>query len=405
MNVEYFIARKLFTANKNNNSYTRPIIRIGMLAVSLSVAMMLIALMVLSGFKEDISSKIIGFGSHITITKFSDNQSYESEPVSVFQDFSHINNNEIKHMNVFATKAAIIKTVDEIQGVVLKGVSSDYDFTFFNENLVAGEVLGLNDSIVSNDILISEEVANLLQLDLDDNLVMYFIQKPSRARKFIIKGIYNTSMIDFDRLYVVADIKHIQNLNSWGEEQVGGFEIVINDFDNIEQITDGIYEKIPYDLDAKSIKDNYPQIFDWLNLQDINVRVILMLMFIVAAINMISTLLILIIDRISLIGILKAIGATNWSIRRIFLYSSTQLLVKGLLAGNFLAFVFAFIQSKFSIISLEPDTYYMKTVPINIEISQILLVNFGTIILCYLVLIIPSMIIAKITPVKAIRFE
>ncbi len=405
MNVEYFIATKLFTAKEKNNSYTRPILRIGIFAVSLSVSMMLIALMVLSGFKDEISSKVIGFGSHITITKFSNNQSYESEPISASQDFLPLIDNEIKNIHVFGTKAAIIKTADEIQGVVLKGVSSDYDFTFFHENLVAGEVLSLNDSIISNDILISEEVANLLQLELNDNLVMYFIQEPPRVRKFIIKGIYNTAMIDFDKLYVVADIKHIQALNSWSENEVGGFEIEINNFDDVEQITESIYDKTSYDLDVQSIKDNHPQIFDWLNLQDINVRVILVLMFIVATINMISTLLILILDRISLIGVLKSLGAANWRVRRVFLYSATNLLVKGLLLGNLLAFSFAFLQSNFSLISLDPDTYYMSTVPINIEISEIMLVNLGTIILCYFVLIIPSMIITKITPVKAIRFE
>ncbi|MEC7863711.1 MAG: FtsX-like permease family protein, partial [Bacteroidota bacterium] len=367
MNVEYFIAKKLFTAKKKNNSYTKPILRIAILAIALSVAVMLIAVMVVTGFKNDISSKIIGFGSHITINNFTNNQSYESEPISINQAFYPSINDEkgIKNINVFATKAAIIKTIDEIHGVVLKGVSSDYDWTFFNQNLVAGEVLNFDDSIKSNNILISEEVSKILKLDVSDDLVMYFVQDPPRARKFKIKGIYNTAMVDFDKLYVLGDIKHIQALNSWENTQVGGFEIAINNFNDLDAITQSVYDQIPYDLYAQSIKEKTPQIFDWLNLQDINVRVILILMLIVGAINMITALLILILERTRLIGILKALGATNWSVRKVFLYSAVYLIIKGLILGNAIAIAFALLQEKFTLISLDPETYYMNTVPIN----------------------------------------
>jgi lipoprotein-releasing system permease protein len=407
MNVEYFIAKKLFTAKEKNNSYTRPIFRIAILAIALSVAVMLIAIMIVTGFKNDISSKIIGFGSHITISSFTNNQSYESEPISINQDFyPSISSDEgIKNINIFATKAAIIKTTDEIHGVVLKGVSSDYDFSFFNNNLVAGEVLDLNDSTKSNDILISEEVSKLLKLNVSDNLIMYFVQDPARVRKFKIKGIYNTAMVDFDKLYVLGDIKHIQVLNSWEDTCVGGFEIAINNFNDLDVITQKVYEQIPYDLNAQSIKEKTPQIFDWLSLQDINVRVILILMLIVGAINMITALLILILERTRLIGILKSLGATNWSVQKIFLYSAVHLIFKGLLLGNAIAFGFALLQKKFLLISLDPATYYMNTVPINFDLTHILMLNIGTVTLCYLILIIPSVIITKITPIKAIRFE
>ena len=501
MNVEYFISKKLFTAKEKNNSYTRPILRIAILAIALSVAVMLIAVMVLTGFKNDISSKIIGFGSHITINNFTNNQSYESESISINQDFypsindwiissrdsfnkdskidlqserivesdkkiknvveitksaskdpefnekfeklaevvqlheniingaskdsaeiiktinedleidlqarenAELAYKEIKNINVFATKAAIIKTTNEIHGVVLKGVSYDYDWTFFNDNLVAGEVLNLDDSIKSNNILISEEVSKLLELDVSDDLVMYFIQDPARVRRFKIKGIYNTDMLDFDRLYVLGDIKHIQALNSWEDTQVGGFEISINNFDHLDVITDAVYQRLAHNLNAESIKDKQPQIFAWLSLQDVNVRVILILMLLVGAINMITALLILILDRTRLIGILKALGAANWSVRKIFLYSAVHLILKGLILGNAIAFVFAFLQKEYSLISLDPETYYMNTVPINFDFMLILMLNIGTIIICYLILIIPSLIITKITPIKAIRFE
>ena len=407
MNVEYFIARKLFTAKEENNSYTKPILRIAILAIALSVAVMLLSVMVVTGFKNDISNKIIGFGSHITISNFTNNQSYESEPISIEQDFySSIKDYEgIKHINVFATKAGIVKTADEIHGVVLKGVASDYDWSFFKDNLVSGDVFTLTDSVKSNNILISEEVAKQLKLVIDDDLVMYFVQDPPRVRKFKIKGIYNTAMVDFDKLFVIADIKHIQSLNGWNDSLIGGFEITIDNFDDLDELTEKIYEQIPYDLNAQSIKEKTPQIFHWLDLQDINVRVILILMLIVGVINMITALLILILERTKMIGVLKAIGANNWSVRKVFLYSAVHLIINGLLLGNAIALGFAFVQQQFQIISLDPVTYYMSSVSINFDLSHILLLNIGTIIVCYLILIIPSVIITKITPIKAIRFE
>ena len=406
MNVEYYIAKKLFNTKEKNNFYTKPIFRIAILAIALSIAFMLISVMIVTGFKNEISSKIIGFGSHITINYFSSNQSYESEPISVNQSFYSelLNNKDIKSINVFATKAGVIKTSEEIHGVVLKGVSFDYDWSFFNENLLEGKVLDI-DSLRSNDILISQNIAKILKLSVDDNLVMYFAQDPPRVRNFKIKGIYKTAMDDFDNLYVFGDIKHIQDLNSWNDTLVGGFEISINNFKKLDKITNDIYNYIPFDLDAISIKDKQRQIFDWLLLQDINIRVIITLLLTVAMINMITVLLILIFSRIRLIGILKSLGATNWTIRKIFLYKSLILVFKGLLLGNSFAFLFAFLQKQFSLISLDPKTYYMNTVPIDFDFLYLLSINIFTLIICYLVLIIPSVIISKITPVKAISFE
>lgn len=406
MNVEYFIAKRLFTAKEENKSYTKPILRIAILAIALSVAVMLLSVMVVTGFKNDISDKIIGFGSHITISSFSDNQSYETEPIQISESLytSILEDPEVKHISTFATKAGIIKTNDEILGVVLKGVASDYDWTFFNNNLVAGECFNVSDSIKTNQVLISENSANTLDLGVGDDLIMYFVQNPPRVRKFEISGIYNTALTDFDKLFVMGDIKHIQSLNSWKNKQVGGVEIVVNNFNDLELVTEAVYEKIPYNLNAQSIKEKTPQIFDWLDLQNINVRVILILMLIVGGINMITALLILILERTKMIGILKALGANNWSVRRVFLYSAVHLILKGLFWGNCIAIGFAFLQKKFSIISLDSNIYYMNTVPIDFDFTAILLLNVGTIIVCYLILIIPSIIITKITPVKAIRF-
>ena len=407
MNVEYFIAKRLFTAKEENNTYTKPILRIAILAIALSVAVMLISIMVVTGFKNDISDKIIGFGSHITISNFTNNQSYESEPISIEQDFyASINDIEgVKHISTFATKTGIIKTADEIQGVVFKGVSSDYDWSFFKDNLVSGSVFEVNDSVKSNQILISENISKTLNLNVGDGLVMYFAQNPPRVIKFHISGIYSTAMSDFDNLFVLGSIEHIQALNGWENNKVGGFDIQLTDFDDLDKITDEVYNLIPYNLNAQSIKEKTPQIFNWLDLQDVNVRVILILMLIVGVINMITALLILILERTKTIGILKALGSTNWSVRKIFLYSAVNLIVKGLLVGNAIALSFAFLQKQFSLIRLDSATYYMDTVPVNFDLTYIMLLNIGTVVVCYLVLIVPSVIITKITPIKAIRFE
>jgi len=407
MNVEYFIAKRLFTAKEKNNRYTKPILRIAILAIALSVAVMLLSITVLTGFKNEISSKIIGFGSHITITNFTNNQSYESEPIAINQEFypSITDQQAIKHIQTFATKAGIIKTEDEILGMILKGISSDFEPSFFEQNLVEGKVPIYNDTLTSNKVMISKSVADILQLKIGEKLIMYFVEQPPRVRKFVIAGIYETGFTDFDDLIVMADIRHIQKLNGWESNQVGGFEILIDNFDKLDEITTKVYEKIPYNLNAKSIKEKNPQLFDWLDLQNINVRVILILMLIVGGVNMITALLILILERTRLIGVLKALGATNWGVRKVFLYNAIYLILKGLFWGNIIGLGIAFLQQKFQFISLDPNIYYMSSVPINFNFMHILGLNLGTLLVCWLILIIPSIIITKITPIKAIRFE
>ena len=407
MNVEYFIAKRLVSAKEGNNRLSRPIIRIAILAIALSVAVMLISIGVVKGFKKDIADKVIGFGSHIQITAFSDNNSYETKAISKNQDFYPSIENEkgINHIQYFATKAGIIKTKDEIHGVILKGVGSDFNRDFFKDNLVEGEVPIYNDTLTSSRVIISKKIADLLDLEIDEKLIMYFAQDPPRVRKFVVAGIYTTELEEFDNLYVFGDIRHIQNLNNWGIDSVGGFEITIHNFDNLDALTQMVYEKIDYDLNAQTIKEINPQIFDWLKLQDINVNVIIILMLIVAGINIITALLILILERTKLIGILKAIGQNNWSVRKVFLYNASYLIGKGLFWGNLLGIGLSLLQKYFHLISLNPATYYMNTVPIHLTFSDILLLNFGAMLSCILMLIIPTYLITKITPIKAIRFE
>ena len=409
MNTSLFIAKRLYNTKENNNNYTRPIIRIAILAIALSVAVMLLSVIVLSGFKNNISEKVIGFGSHIKISKFNNNQSYENDPLDFdLNMYSEIQSSGfVKNIQVFSTKAGIIKNNNEILGVVLKGVGNDFNWSFFSENLISGEIFPINDSLgeITNNILISESISRKIGLKSGDNLIMYFIQEPSRVRKFLISGIYKTGLSDFDDIIIIGDIKHIQNLNDWNNNKIGGYEIVINDFDKLEENTKIIDDLISYDLNAQSIKEINPQIFDWLALQDFNVLIIIILMLIVGSVNMITSLLIIILEKSKFIGILKAIGASNWSIRKVFLYNSIYLILNGLFWGNSFALGFAFLQQSFNIISLDETIYFMNSVPISIDLFSILMINIGTVIICYLTLIIPSIIITKISPVKSIRFE
>lgn len=407
MNVEYFIAKRLIAAKEGNNRISRPIIRIAILAIALSVAVMLISIAVVKGFKKDIADKVIGFSAHIQITAFSDNNSFETQAINKQQDFypSIKQEDGITHIQQFATKAAIIKTKEEIHGVVLKGVGSDFDPSFFEDNILEGKVPIYNDSITSSGVMISKKIADLLRLKLGSNLIMYFVQKPPRVRKFMIEGIYATELEEFDNLYVFADIKHIQKLNNWGTDSVGGFEIKLENFEEIDQQTEILYEKVPFNMNAENIKQRNPQIFDWLKLQDINVNVIIILMLIVALINITSALLILILERIKVIGILKAIGQNNWSIRKLFLYNASYLIAKGLFWGNLIGLSIVSLQKYFKLLSLNPATYYMKSVPIYLTFTDVLLLNLMVMIVCVLTLIIPTYLVTKITPIKAIRFE
>ena len=409
MNSSIFIAKRLFTAKENNNNYTRPIIRIAILAIAISVAVMILSVFILSGFKDNISSKVIGFGSHIKITKFNNNQSFENDPI----DFNVKIYDEIKsldfvsHINKYATKAGIIKNDDEIHGVVLKGVSDDYNWGFFKNNLISGEVPNIKDSTkdITDDILISESISKKLNIKLGEELVIYFIQNPARVRKFTVSGIYKTALSEFDDITVFADLKHLINLNNWNNNQIGGYEIKTFDFENVSSYTLEIDELIDFDLKAQSSKELNPQIFDWLRLQDFNVIIILILMLLVGCVNMVTSLLIIILEKSKFIGVLKAIGLSNWNIRKIFIYNSIYILLNGLFWANLVVILFTFFQKRFHLISLDETIYFMNSVPIKFDIFSMFIINLGTIIICYIVLIIPTVLIAKISPAKSIRFE
>tara|TARA_B100001758_G_scaffold198947_1_gene177273 strand:+ start:985 stop:2208 length:1224 start_codon:yes stop_codon:yes gene_type:complete len=407
MNIEYFISKRLLFTKKHNNRYTKPILSIAITAISLSFIVMLLSIMISSGFKNNIINKVIGFDSHIVISSIVDNPSFENEPIILSDSLynSIISIEGVSDINVFATKAGIIKTKEEIEGVVFKGVSSDYDWTFLKDHIISGNTLDIKDEEKNIGVMISYEISKKLSINVDDDLIMYFIQDPPRVIKFKVKGVYNTSLSDFDNLFIIGDIKHIQRLNNWQKNQVGGISVRINDLNQIDEMSENIYYALPYNLQSISIKEKYSQLFAWLELQNINVLVILILMIIVGVINMITALLVIILEKTNLIGILKALGASSWTVRKIFLFNAMYLVFRALVIGNSIALSIAFLQYKYAFIKLDPEIYYMSFVPIDFNFLHIFLLNLLTIIICYITLILPSVIITKISPVKAIRFE
>jgi len=414
MRLGPFISKRLIRERSKGASFSRPINLIAIIGIALGLAVMILAIAILTGFKTEIRNKIVGFAGHIQVLNFDSNYSYETVPISSDQEFvMKIREDErFSQIQVFGTKAGIIKTDDNIQGVVLKGVDSNYDWSFFKKNLVEGNVLDLNDSIRSDGVIISSIISVMLNLKLNDSFAMYFVQDPPRSRVFTVEGIYETSVEEMDKIFVVCDIGHIRRLNGWQEDQISGFEIMVDNFNDIDLLTFEVRDAIGYkiiedqeQLKVTNIRIKYPQIFDWLNFQDTNVVVILILMLLVAGFNMVSGLLILILEKTNMIGILKALGSDDNLIRKVFIYQSAYLISTGLIWGNILGVGFAFLQKKFSLISLDPSSYYLTTVPINLNLIHILLLNAGTMSIILLMLLIPSQLISRITPVKAIRFN
>ncbi|CAL2075029.1 ABC transporter permease [Tenacibaculum sp. 190524A02b] len=410
MNFELFIAKRIIAGKKYKSSISSPIIKIATIAITLGIAIMLIAVSIGSGFQKKIRDKMSGFKGHIQVVNYDNNNSdISTVPVSKTQDFypSFTDIKGIKNVQIYANKFGVIRTVSDFEGVILKGVSDDYDFTFFEEYLKEGRLP--NFKLDRNkEILISESIANRLKLKLKDTIqVVFSVEKSKRPfaiRKPIIVGIYNTGFEQFDKTMLIGDIREVQRLNKWDENQVGGFEVLINDFDELQAKGNEVYRSIGSTLNSSTIVDSYPLIFNWLNILDNNVWVIIGIMILVAGINMVTALLVLILEQVQMVGTLKALGSRNWSIRKIFLYNASYLILKGMLYGNIIGLAILFLQKYGNIISLNPENYYVSSVPVDIDIVAILLLNMGTLILCFLILIIPSYIITKIQPSKSIKF-
>lgn len=417
MNLEYFIAKRLIAAKNHKSSISAPIIKIAIAAIAIGMIMMIVSVATGIGLQQKIREKVAAFNGHIIITNYDDNQSQVSiSPISTHQDFypKFKNVDGISHIQAVATKAGIIRTETSFEGIIYKGVGKDYQWKNLEEYLVQGKLPDVMHKLTP-DVLISKYLADRLNLKVGDKFNTFFMKENSNQlpnlRVFVVAGIYNSGFQEFDATYIIGDIRHLQRINKWKPDQVGAFEVFIDDFNKIEQKGQQVYdntqnkEDASKTLDTQTISEKYYNIFEWLQLFDFNIIVIIVIMIIVATINMVVALLVLILERTQMIGILKAIGANNWSVRKIFLYNAFYLIVRGLLWGNCIGIGLIIIQQQFGIIKLNPDSYYVNVAPAHLDWLYILLLNVGTLIICLAVLLIPSYIITKISPVKAIRFE
>ncbi len=433
MKLEYFIATRL--AASGNRNFSRMIIRIAIAAIALSLTVMITATALIEGFQNQISSKIFGFWGHIHITDTNLSRGFDAQPIEIDQYFypaldtieylpyrapmsifgyevedqmvDKETRGGIRHIQVFAHHPGIIKTKDQIEGIIIKGVGQDFDWKNLEDYLQEGRPIEFVEGKPSRDIIISRQTANRLKLKLDDSFEVNFIENGEQLRRrYKICGIYKTGLEEYDQKFALVDIRQLQQVMGWEENQVGGFEVFVDHIEDMDVINEFIYlEAIPGDLYSETIRDKFPAIFDWLGLQDINEVVILVLMLIVALINMVTALMILILERTNMIGILKALGQNDWSIRKIFLYHAAYIILAGLFLGNLIGLSLCWIQKKFELVRLSEADYYLSVAPIEFDFWTILILNAGTMLVVVLFLIIPSYMVTRISPVNAIRFK
>ena len=411
MSLEYFIARRLITAKDYKSSISAPIIKIAISAIAIGIIMMIVSVATGIGLQQKIRDKVSAFNGQIIISNFDNNNSEVTlTPISKKQDFypNFKSVPEVSHIQAIASKAGIIRTENAFEGIVFKGVGADYDWNNIKEYIVDGNVPDFSKTL-NEEVLISRLLADRLNLKVGDNFNTFFIKeeqgKMPNSRRFKITGIFNSGFQQFDATYIIGDIRHIQRINKWTPDQVGAFEVFVKDFDNIKSTGIQVYDQTSSNLDTKTIIEKYSYIFDWLQLFDFNIIIILGVMILVATINMVVALLVLILERTQMIGILKAMGANNWTVRKIFLYNAFYLIIRGLFWGNLIGIAILLIQQQFGVVQLNPENYYVNQAPVYLNWGYIALLNLLTITVCFIVLLIPSYIITKISPVKAIRFE
>lgn len=419
MNLATYIANRLWNTKLQKKSIAAPVVKIAQGSIILGITVMILTISIVTGFKNEIKNKAIGFSGDVVISAYTNNNSYEQEPIATnaaFMDELQANK-EIKHIQPYATKNAIIKTSNENEGIIIKGIDKSYDQTFISQYMLQGKIPVFNDSISSDSILVSNTIAKKLNAHLGDKLLTYFVSKKhtrdssismgyeQRVRKYSVAGIYQTGFADIDNNIVFADLKQIQRLNYWNTNQTGGFEIILKDYEKLEAQTDLINETIGQGLEAKSVKSIYPTLFSWLSLLDGNAVIIITLMIVVAVINMLSALLILILERSNTIGLLKALGAHNGFVQKVFLYQSFKMLLKGLLIGNLIGIALTLLQEHWRLIKLPPESYYVNFVPAELNLYQLAMLNLLTSTCCLIMMLLPVLIISKVTPVKSLQFK
>ncbi len=406
MNIEYFIARKISV--KAERTFSKLIVRIAIAGVMLSLAVMMLSVAIIKGFKTEIQDKVRGFVGDVRVFKMDLNNSFELAPF--IPDAATLKalkeNPEVEYFQPYSTKPAIISANEEVEGINFKGIDETYNWDYINKHLATGRTINFTDSIKSSqEILISNYTANRLKLKVGDDFIMLFVQDPPRPRKFKIVGIYNVGVEEIDKSFVIGHINVIRRLNNWKFNEVGGIEIGIKNFEKLDQVSNGIYENLELNLKSESVRSYFPNIFTWLSLLDVNTRVLLVLMMIVGVINMITALLIMILERTNMIGMLKAFGMSDLSIIKIFLYNAAYLVGIGLLLGNILGLGLGFLQKYTHVFHLDQGSYYLNYVPIEFHFTDVLLLNIVTLLICLIVLILPSLLVSKISPLKAIRFK
>ncbi len=405
MNFPLFISQRIQQADKR--SFSATVTKIGIASITLGLSVMIVSFGILFGFKDTIRQKLFSLSGHAQVKKFSANESLEANPLSTQTKLFNSAKNipEIAHLQAIAQKGGILKTKENILGIVLKGVGKDYDWSYFAPNLSEGKIPVLSDTSASKEILISRSIANKMDIKIGENVLVYFLQNPPRVRSLKVSGIYETGLEEFDKNLLIGDIRLIQKLNNWGADSVGSYQIYVKDFDNLEASAKKIYDAIDHDMALETVTQQYPQIFDWLQLLDRNMAIFLPLILFVACFNMVSILLVMMMERSPMIGLLKALGSPNWQIRKVFLFNGIWMIIRGIAYGNLLGIGLCLLQKHFQIIPLDPASYYMNTVPIVMNWGVILMLNLATFLLVVLVLVIPTFVITRIQPVKAIAFK
>ena len=411
MNYEYFLAKRIIGNKSYKSSVSAPIIKIGIAAIAISTIVMLIAIATGIGLEHKIRDKAVAFNGHITISNFDSNESEGSQvPVSKNQNFyPEFNSVEgVSHIQAVANKFGIIRTNTDFEGLFLKGVGTDYDWRYFKEFLIEGRLPTYTQKY-SNEVLISKYLADRLGFVVGETFQMYFMKsdssKPPSIMKYAVVGIFNSGFEELDKTYVIGDINHVQRLNRWTKDQIGNFEVFITNYNDLDRLGKEVYAQTPSTLDAMTVKQKYATIFEWIPIFTTNIYGIIGIMILVGAINMITALLVLILERTQMIGILKALGSSNWSIRKIFLYNASYLIACGLFWGNLIGIGVLLLQKQFEFLKLDPSVYYVTVAPVYLDWTYVLLLNLMTFVLCLLMLLIPSFLISKIVPVKAIQFE
>ena len=405
-NIQFQLANKLLRDKESH--YTRPIVNLSIAGVALGLIIMIVAIAITSGYKKEIRDKVIGMGSHIRISNYDNNYSFEPVPFERNQFFIKdlLANPDIKNLQYFSTKVGIIKTSDQVEGIVLKGIDTSFYWEDFEKNIISGKKIHVEDTQPGKEILISSKLSKKLKIRIGDKIKTYFVQDPPMQRSFIVSGIFETGLPEFDEKFALVDLRHVQKLNQWDSNMVGGIEILIYDYDKIDKIGESVNNSIGYKLKAETIKQIYPEIFEWIALFDTNVLVLLIITLFVCSITMMSTFFIIVLEQTQTIGILKTIGIKNHQIMNIFMMIAAKILLKGLIIGNAIAMMICLLQQYFHLIKLDAATYYVDYIPINLNTGAIIGINTGVFLLCLAILSLPAYYVAKkISPVKAIRFD